>query len=184
MRDAIDVPVILADGDVLDGRARVSEAVRLGIPCPYVNLSPRHHEHPALVLARAMVARAEPPDRALCALVCARLVDAVRKRPAWLDHYDSGFSARLHKQHHLVEFLEAGGATLRSYQRAKKILEDQRIVLAVLDGAITLRMAETLVREVPGKKRMAFVSMTDEQRGAALAHLHTRRHRPQRLEGC
>ncbi|MEM5403799.1 hypothetical protein [Paraburkholderia unamae] len=185
VRTAIEVPVILVDGDVLDGRARVSEAIRLGIPCPFINLSPKHHdEHPAVVLVRAMAARAEPPEPSVRAMVCARLVHAVRMRPEWLDRYDSGFSARVQKHDHLIEFLKAGDAKLRTYQRARKILEDERIVEAVVSGMITLRAAEQLVQKVPASRRLQFIRMTDEQRGAALGHLHKRRDRSHGLDSC
>ena len=165
VRKAIDHPVVLLDGAILDGRARVREAVRLGLPCPCVHHDGTRDDHPALVIARAMADRV--PDAYVRAIVCARLVRCILHRPSWLARYDCGFSARLKVRKNLTDLLDACSISIRTYDRAHRILRDELIEGEVVNGLLSLKTAERLFK-VPASRRARLVHLPDEERDAAI----------------
>ncbi|MGF6792741.1 hypothetical protein [Paraburkholderia sp. 35.1] len=184
VRDAILNPVVLLDGMLVDGRGRVREAIRLGLPCPVVHIDPLRDDHPALVIARAMTARVPQPDVPVRAVVCARLVREILLRPEWLDRYDQGIAARLKKRRNLAGLLDACAISLRTYDRAHTVLRDTRIEGAVVAGLLPLKTAERLVMVADADRRAQFARMAPDKRELAIdryfARVSKRRHVAQR----
>ncbi|MFP4891251.1 hypothetical protein [Paraburkholderia sp. EG304] len=174
VRDAIQNPVLLLDDKLVDGRGRVREARRLGLPCPYVRIHASYDDHPALVVARAMTARVPKPETYERAVVCARLVRAILLRPDWLDRYDLGMATRLKKRKNLDVILDACDVSLRSYDRAHMILRDPMVEGAVLAGIVPLKTAERLVNVESKKLRHRLVQMPADERLIALDRYFTR----------
>ncbi|WP_233866714.1 hypothetical protein [Paraburkholderia adhaesiva] len=176
VRGSIQNPVVLVDGWVLDGRARIHQAISLDIPCPCITLNATRDDHPALIIARAMTARQPEPPTFMRAIVCARLVRAVLARPRWLDRYDFGMATRLKNSHHLDVFLHACDVSRASYYRAHTVIGDVMIERAVMSGLLSLKLAERLLR-VPSPHRVKFIDLPAEERAEAIEHYLERHHR-------
>ncbi|WP_028210755.1 hypothetical protein [Paraburkholderia mimosarum] len=168
VRDAIEKPILLLDGELADGRGRVREAIRLGLPCPYVDINAARDDHPALILARAMTARVPQPDAYVRAVVCARLVRAILLRPDWLERYDAGAASRLKYRKNLAGMLDACAISITTYDRAHKVLRDPVVETAVVAGLLPLKTADRLMMVADATRRERFVRMPDDERAIAL----------------
>jgi hypothetical protein len=136
-RGAIEQPVVLLDGLILDGRSRWHEANRLGLPCPCVNFDKaKHGTHPVLFVARHLGDHMnEVYERAITGVKLGRYV---AKRPASLRAHDDGWPSRLHRKQERLVIASACGVSQTEFERAWAI-RSARILDAVLENSISLK---------------------------------------------
>ena len=165
VRGGIAQPVVLLDGMILDGRARVLEARRLRLPCPCRHFNADLDGHPALLLGRATDTRNLTP--AQCAVLAVRVMEVILKRPGWLARHDRGMAARLRSAAGRAPLLDAFGASPRHARRAKG-LRDDALLLAVFEQRISLEHAFH-IRDLPQATRRRIVALPVTQQKDAIA---------------
>ncbi|WP_395066151.1 hypothetical protein [Paraburkholderia silvatlantica] len=156
---AIIEPAVFFNNKLLDGRARVREAMSLGLRVPARNI--REDEHPVIFVANATRDRdISTPQRAVMAVRLMRLVTDAR--PEWLTRYDRGLASRLRTGAGREAFVKACGISMRTYQRVQGIT-DEGILQAVAEEHISLRLAEALRSLTPRTLRRIFALPPEEQ---------------------
>lgn len=161
---SIAQPVVLLDGMILDGRARVLEARHHRLPCPCRHFSAAYDEHPALFVGRATDTRGLTP--AQCAVLVERIVRVILHRPAWLAKHDRGMADRLHNEAGRKPLLDAFGASPRHYRRAKGLRDDEALQ-AVFDLRISLDNAFK-IRNLPTATRRRIMAMPQTEQKEAI----------------
>ncbi|MFC0694699.1 hypothetical protein [Paraburkholderia humisilvae] len=160
----IVMPVVLIGSDIVDGRARVREAVRLGLTCPCRLFNPEFDGHPATFIAE--MAREQrkltTPQRAVLA---ASLVHQIMQRPQWLERYDNGLTNQLRTQRGREPFLQACGISSRTYQRVQGIF-DADLLQAISDERVSLRDAHA-ARDLGAVKRRRIFALPHAEQTAA-----------------
>lgn len=140
VRDRIEQPVVLLDGLLLDGRARVREARRLALPCPARAFSSAFDIHPAVLIASAAAARLPKAQRR--AVTATLLVRAIECRHDWLAAHDQGMADRVRTATGRESFVVACGASYRHFQRAYVLTPE--LLHAVGQSRISLANAHRL----------------------------------------
>ncbi|MBN3756045.1 hypothetical protein G3N95_24095 [Paraburkholderia sp. Tr-20389] len=147
VRGEIRNPIVLLDGRVFDGRARVAAAARDGLRCPCVRYQERDR-HPAMVIANTAAARLSKQQ---CAVQAVRMLALFASRPEWLSRLDPSMPDRVTRTHEgRVLVLDAFGVSERNYQRAKALPDD--LLDAVFDHCASLPNAFSM-RDLPSATR-------------------------------
>jgi hypothetical protein len=165
VRDAIAHPVVLLDGMILDGRARVHEAMQHALACPCRRFDAARDLHPVIVIGEAAARRL---TKAQCAVLAVRLLAVVASRPVWLERHDRGMAARTRTHEGCVPLLRAFRVSDRQYQRAKALPDD--LLDAVDAHRISLKNA-FVVRGFTPAARHRLVMLTAAEQKAAIDRL-------------
>lgn len=169
-------PVVLIGCATLDGRARVSEALRLEVPCPCRYFDPRNDGHPAtFIVERALEQRdLTTPQRAV---IAASLVHQIMRMPAWLEPFDPGgvFAKGLRTRSGRAALLKACAISSRTYQRMHGV-HDPDLLSAISDERVPLRDAQAARDLGPATRRRIFALPYGEQK-EAFAHAIERAHK-------
>jgi hypothetical protein len=163
VRGSIAQPVVLLDGMILDGRARVLEARRLRLPCPCRAFDPDRDPHPAMLIGSAASTRLEKPQHR--AVMAARLAREIESRPECLASYDRGMADRIRTTEGRKTLVKACGASYRHFQRALGI--DPQLLQAVSAGRIALDDASHL-RDLSTATRRRILALSPAQQKAAI----------------
>ncbi|WP_322092790.1 hypothetical protein [Paraburkholderia bannensis] len=131
-------PAILHEGEIVDGRRRVDQAIEHGLVCTFVAYDSERLGHPAIFVATAANLVMRVPQshcRALIAAAITRLVESDRASLALYVQADPAKGAR--SKHTSARLLAACSVSFRSFERALAI-DDERVLRAAWDGDISL----------------------------------------------
>lgn len=174
---SITQPIVLLDNMIIDGRARRREAVRLRLRCPAIDYENEHQwAHPALLLAHENRHRLTKPQRAVLA---ARLVKTLQRKPVWLVAHDLGFTERLSTRDGRRILLQVLGISERNYQRAYG-MHHEDLLQAAFDERVSLDHAFRMRELVTATRRRIIELPRPEQKPAIDAALErmAKRHVP------
>jgi hypothetical protein len=168
---AITQPIVLLDALLLDGHARVLEAIRHGLRCPVVTLD-TVRVHPAIFVAQANAPRLTNAERAVLA---ARFVAIIKRRHPWLAKHDRGMAARVKTRTGRKPLLAACIVTERSYLRASGARHED-LLDAISAGRVSLDDAFAM-RALSAQSRRRILDLDRSEHKAAIADALERQHR-------
>ncbi|MFP3549723.1 hypothetical protein SB861_03275 [Paraburkholderia sp. SIMBA_049] len=166
VRDSIAQPAVMLDGMVIDGRARVREAKRIGLRCPCRLFDPDRDGHPALFVANAATERGLTVAQR--AVMAARLIRVIMQRPQWLEVLDRGLANRVRTRSGREPLLRACAISTRTYQRVQGIRDDD-LLDAISDERVALRDAQALYDLGAARRRRIAALPRDRQKTAIKA---------------